>query len=95
MKNMDKSLIDAHCRGDKMAFGELVRRYEESLLGYLMRMCRSRELAAIAYEKHDVTHARFKVTIQPRGKWTFGYGVTMHHGVLEQALTEQKVKNKK
>jgi len=38
MENTDKSLIEAHCRGDKTAFGELVRRYGDSILGYLMRM---------------------------------------------------------
>jgi len=38
MDNTDKSLIDAHCQGDPMAFGELVRRYGDSILGYLIRM---------------------------------------------------------
>ena len=38
MENTDKSLIEAHCKGDPMAFSELVRRYGDSILGYLMRM---------------------------------------------------------
>jgi RNA polymerase sigma-70 factor (ECF subfamily) len=38
MENTDKSLIEAHCKGDKTAFSELVRRYGDSILGYLMRM---------------------------------------------------------
>ena len=38
MDNTDKSLIDAHCQGDPTAFSELVRRYGDSILGYLMRM---------------------------------------------------------
>ena len=38
MENTDKSLIEAHCQGDKTAFSELVRRYGDSILGYLMRM---------------------------------------------------------
>jgi len=45
MENTDKRLIDAHLRGDKTAFGELVRRYGDSVLGYLMRMTGSREQA--------------------------------------------------
>jgi len=38
MENTDKSLIEAHCQGDPTAFSELVRRYGDSILGYLMRM---------------------------------------------------------
>jgi len=38
MDNTDESLIEAHCRGDPMAFSELVRRYGDGILGYLMRM---------------------------------------------------------
>ena len=45
MVNTDKGLIDAHLRGDKTAFGELVRRYGDSVLGYLTRMTGSREQA--------------------------------------------------
>ena len=45
MLNTDKSLIDAHIAGDKTAFGELVRRYGDSVLGYLVRMTGNREQA--------------------------------------------------
>ena len=38
MENTDKSLVEAHCKGDPKAFGELVRRYGDSILGYLKRM---------------------------------------------------------
>ncbi len=38
MESTDKSLIKAHCQGDPTAFSELVRRYGDSILGYLMRM---------------------------------------------------------
>ena len=38
MENTDKSLIEAHCKGDPMAFSELVRRYGDGMFGYLMRM---------------------------------------------------------
>lgn len=38
MENTDKSLLEAHCRGDSAAFSELIRRYGDSILGYLMRM---------------------------------------------------------
>ncbi len=43
MVKTDKSLIDAHLEGDATAFGEIVRRYGDSLLGYLTRMTGSRE----------------------------------------------------
>ena len=45
MENTDRSLIDAHRQGDRKAFSELVRRYGDSVLGYLMRMTGSREQA--------------------------------------------------
>ncbi|MBN2138850.1 MAG: sigma-70 family RNA polymerase sigma factor [Sedimentisphaerales bacterium] len=38
MVETDKSLLDAHAVGDKAAFSELVRRYGDSVLGYLIRM---------------------------------------------------------
>ncbi|HUW18279.1 MAG TPA: DUF4139 domain-containing protein [Sedimentisphaerales bacterium] len=44
--------------------------------------------ANIPYEKHDVTHARFKLTVEPRSKRTFDYTVTTYRGVREEALTE-------
>ena len=61
MKNTDKSLIDAHLRGDKTAFGELVRRYGDSVLGYLMRMTGSRERAEDLFQEtfkrvHEKAH---------------------------------------
>jgi hypothetical protein len=39
-----------------------------------------------AYEKHDVTHARFKLTVEPRSKRTFEYTVRTRHGTREQAI---------
>jgi hypothetical protein len=44
--------------------------------------------ADIAYEKYDVTQARFELTVQPRTKRTFNYTVTTYHGVREEAITE-------
>jgi len=69
MENTDKSLIDAHCQGDKTAFGELVRRYGDSVLGYLTRMTGSRERAEDLFQEtfkrvHEKAHTlrgnRFK-----------------------------------
>ena len=45
---------------------------------------------AISYEKHDATHARFKLKRKPRSKRTFGYTVTTYHGVREESLTKNK-----
>jgi hypothetical protein len=46
--------------------------------------------ADIAYDKHDATHARFKVNLEPRNKRTFGYTVTTYHGVREETITKVK-----
>ena len=54
MESTDKSLIDAHVKGDPKAFGELVRRYGDGLLGYLTRMSRNR------HEAEDLFQETFK-----------------------------------
>ncbi len=61
MENTDKSLIDAHLQGDSAAFGELVRRYGDSLLGYLTRTCGNREQAEDLFQEtfrrvHEKAH---------------------------------------
>jgi hypothetical protein len=39
----------------------------------------------VSYEKYDATHARFKLTIEPRSKRIFEYTVTTYHGVRQEA----------
>ena len=61
MENTDKSLIDAHRQGDPAAFGELVRRYGDSVLGYLIRMSGNREQAEDLFQEtfkrvHEKAH---------------------------------------
>jgi len=61
MENTDKSLIDAHRKGDPAAFGELVRRYGDSVLGYLIRMNGNREQAEDLFQEtfkrvHEKAH---------------------------------------
>jgi len=45
--------------------------------------------AEIPYEKHDVTHARFKIKLEPRSKYAFEYTVTTYHGVREETLAKK------
>ncbi|MFC1635607.1 DUF4139 domain-containing protein [Planctomycetota bacterium] len=40
------------------------------------------------YVKHDATHARFEVNLEPRGKQALEYVVTTYHGEREQTLTQ-------
>ncbi|MFC1739307.1 DUF4139 domain-containing protein [Planctomycetota bacterium] len=40
----------------------------------------------VTYEKHDVTHARFKLTLPPRSKREFKYTVTTYHGTREEKM---------
>ena len=61
MEKTDKNLIDAHLQGDQEAFGELVRRYGDSLLGYLTKICRNREQAKDLFQEtfrkvHEKAH---------------------------------------
>lgn len=61
MKKTDKRLIEAHRQGDPSAFGELVRRYGDSVLGYLIRMSGNREIAEDLFQEtfkrvHEKAH---------------------------------------
>jgi RNA polymerase sigma-70 factor (ECF subfamily) len=61
MENTDKSLIEAHCRGDSAAFGELVRRYGDGVFGYLMKMSKNRHQAEDLFQEtfkrvHEKAH---------------------------------------
>ena len=61
MEKTDKNLIDAHLQGDSEAFGELVRRYGDSLLGYLTKISRNREQAKDLFQEtfrrvHEKAH---------------------------------------
>jgi hypothetical protein len=44
------------------------------------------------YERHDATHARFKLNLEPRSKRTFSYTVTTYHGVREELSTRTQSK---
>jgi RNA polymerase sigma-70 factor (ECF subfamily) len=61
MDNTDKSLIVAHCQGDKGAFGELIRRYGDAVFGYLVHMTNDREQAEDLFQEtfkrvHEKAH---------------------------------------
>jgi RNA polymerase sigma factor (sigma-70 family) len=66
MMNTDKSLIEAHCRGDQKAFGEIINRYGDSVLGYLIKMTGDKEHAEDLFQEtfkkvHEKSHT-FKGT---------------------------------
>ena len=42
------------------------------------------------YEKYDLTHARFKLTVGPRSKEVLTYTVTTYHGAREQVLIQRQ-----
>jgi RNA polymerase sigma-70 factor (ECF subfamily) len=73
MENTDKSLLDAHLQGDKTAFGELVRRYGDGVLGYLVRMTGSREQAEDLFqETFERVHAKAHTFRGPQFKsWLY------------------------
>jgi len=61
MDNTDRSLIDAHCQGNRTAFAEIVRRYGDGVFGYLIRMSGSREQAEDLFQEtfkrvHEKAH---------------------------------------
>ncbi len=46
--------------------------------------------ATASYEKYDATHARFKLTIEPRSKRTFSYAVTQYQGTRSEYYVERE-----
>ncbi len=42
------------------------------------------------FEKYDLTHARFKLTVGPRSKEVLTYTVTTYHGTREQVLIQRE-----
>jgi len=44
----------------------------------------------VAYEKHDITRARFKLSVEARSKRTFSYTVTTYHGVREETFIRRQ-----
>jgi RNA polymerase sigma-70 factor (ECF subfamily) len=61
MESIDRCLIDAHLKGDTTAFSEIVRRYGDSILGYLTRMAGNREQAEDLFQEtfkrvHEKAH---------------------------------------
>jgi hypothetical protein len=49
----------------------------------------------ISYQKYDVTHARFKLRLEPRSKRAFGYTVRTYHGEREQATSKQNIESER
>ncbi|MGE5294557.1 MAG: DUF4139 domain-containing protein [Solirubrobacterales bacterium] len=47
---------------------------------------------APAYRKHDATHARFELTVQPRQTQVFEYEVTTYYGARQGVLSDTSIK---
>ncbi|MHC4743191.1 MAG: hypothetical protein ACYS8Z_14850 [Planctomycetota bacterium] len=45
------------------------------------------EAENVNYSKHDATHARFELKLEPATKRTVGYTVTTYHGVRQEVIT--------
>ncbi|HEX41697.1 MAG TPA: hypothetical protein ENN81_06500 [Phycisphaerales bacterium] len=64
---------------------EITRGFETSYWDLTLVDPASMAADAVGYEKHDVTHGRFKTTVQPRSLKSFGYTVRTYHGERERA----------
>jgi len=51
METSDEALMTAYQQGDQTALAELVRRYADSLLGYLVRLCMQRQQAEDVFQE--------------------------------------------
>ena len=73
MQRPDKTLIDDHCQGSPTAFAELLRRYGDSVLGFLIKMTKSREQAEDLFQEtfkrvHEKAHTFRGSRLKP---WLF------------------------
>ena len=57
MELSDEALIEAHQQGDEAAFGRLVRRYGDSLLGYLVKMTGNIKIYRQVNEQRNLSYA--------------------------------------
>jgi len=92
MIETDKSLIEAHCRGDQNAFGEIVHRYGDSVLGYLIRMTGDKEQAEDLFQEtfkrvHEKSHT-FKGTEFKSWLYRIATNVT-YDGFRKKQRTQQ------
>ena len=93
MMNTDESLIEAHRKGDKKAFGEILDRYGDSVLGYLTKMTGNKEQAEDLFQEtfkrvHEKSHtfkgAEFK-------SWLFRIATNItYDGFRKKQRTESK-----
>jgi len=84
MERTDELLLEAYREGDETAFPELLRRYQNPLFGYLMRMARNQEIAEDLFQEtflrvHEKAHtfrtgARFKSWL-----YTIATRITIDH----------------
>ena len=51
MQRSDRQLLSAYCRGETLAFEELVRRHGGPLLGYLTRLCGNSDQAEDCWQE--------------------------------------------
>jgi RNA polymerase sigma-70 factor (ECF subfamily) len=73
MESTDKSLVDAHVKGEAAAFAELVRRHGPSVLGYLTNFTGSRHQAEDLFQEtfrrvHEKAHTLRSDRFRP---WLF------------------------
>ena len=92
MIETDKSLIEAHCRGDQNAFGEIVHQYGDSVLGYLIRMTGDKEQAEDLFQEtfkrvHEKSHT-FKGTEFKSWLYRIATNVT-YDGFRKKQRTQQ------
>jgi RNA polymerase sigma-70 factor (ECF subfamily) len=70
MDRTDKSLIEAHCQGSSTAFTEIVGRYGDFVLGYLIKMCGNRDHAEDYFQEtfkrvHEKAHTFGGTRLKP------------------------------
>jgi len=94
MEHSDEALIKAHRRGDPAAFGELVRRYADPLLGYLRRRSVNRQQAEDCFQETFLKVHRKAATFRSRGRfksWLYSIATNVAIDGLRKAGREPQM----
>jgi len=73
MSDADRNLVDAHLKGDPMAFETIIRRYGPAVLGYLTKMAQNQHMAEDLFQEtfskvHQKAHTFRGQNLRP---WVF------------------------
>lgn len=83
----DEELVDAACAGNRDAFSELARRYQERLLRFLLTRCRNRADAEDALQDTFINAYRYLDSFDPGRRFsTWIYRIAINAATRQRSI---------